>query len=102
MSRWSSGALEALTYASLIFASGIGVAAASPECAQGYRICNGGCAQAIEATDYAAVCRTRCNFRLIACDKTQPMGSGRVDGEQLGDIGLERPSLAEGEKPLVE
>jgi hypothetical protein len=32
MSRWSGGALEALTYASLIFASGIGVAAASHEC----------------------------------------------------------------------
>jgi hypothetical protein len=99
MSRWSSGALEALTYASLIFASGIGFAAASPECAQGYRICNGGCAQAIEATDHAAVCRTRCSFQLMACDKTQPMGSDRVDGKQLGEIVLERPSK---EKPLAE
>jgi hypothetical protein len=75
-------------------------AAASHECSERYRICNGGCAQAIEAIDYAAVCRTRCNFRLMACDKTQPMGRGRVGGKQLGDTVLERHS--EGEKPLAE
>jgi hypothetical protein len=104
MSRWSSGALKALTFASLIFASGIGPAAATYECGHRYRICNMSCAQTIEAGDHAAVCRTQCDFRLIACGQTKPTGSadgGRGDGKQLGDTVLERP-LAEEGKPLVE
>jgi hypothetical protein len=93
MSRWSSGALKALSYASLIFASGIGPAAATSECGHRYRICNMSCAQTIEAGDYAAVCRTRCDLRLIACGQTKPTGSDgdRGDGKQLRDTVLERP-----------
>jgi hypothetical protein len=63
MSRWCIGAPEALTYASLIFASGIGPAAASHGCGERYRICNVSCAEAIDA-NYYPVCRMSCDARV--------------------------------------
>jgi hypothetical protein len=72
--RWNRP-LGALTCA-LIFAFGIGLAAASHECGDSYRTCNSGCNEMINQNHYAS-CRTTCEGRLLACNSTQRPGYGR-------------------------
>jgi hypothetical protein len=92
MSRLGIYASAALTFANLVFAnlvlaSGMGPAAsATEECSQRYKSCNGGCDRAINAVDKVAACKTRCDLRLIACDR-QP-----INASMQGD-GYSRPSL---------
>jgi hypothetical protein len=74
----------ALTCASLIFAAGMGPAASATEaCSQHYKICNWSCDRPVGAVDTVAVCKSRCDLHLIACN-TQP-----INASTHGD----RPSL---------
>jgi hypothetical protein len=67
MSRLANYALAVLTCAGLVLAFGIG--AAAEECNQRYKSCNLGCDQSVNAVEKVAVCKSRCDFRLIACDR---------------------------------
>jgi hypothetical protein len=81
MSRLGTYACAALTFASLasaslVLASGIGPAAsAAEECSQRYKSCNGGCDRPIGAVDKVEVCKSRCDLRLIACDRQRANAS---------------------------
>jgi len=79
MSRLSLRAIAALTRAGLltmpiltipVFASGSSVAASANEaCSVGYKVCNGGCDRTINAAGGIWACKSRCDFRLISCDR---------------------------------
>src|ERR1700680_3458499 len=78
---YASAALTSasLACASLVLASGIGAAvAAAEECSQRYQSCNGGCDQPIDAVHNVVACKTRCDHRLIACDR-QPVNASTTD-----------------------
>jgi hypothetical protein len=100
MSRLGIYASAALTFASvvsasLVLASGIGPpASATEECGQRYKSCNGGCDRPIGAVDKVVVCKSRCDLRLIACDREPTNAStqgGRYSPQSLpaeGNDGL--------------
>ena len=80
----SLGICAALTCANLIFAAGMGPAASATEaCTQHYKICNSSCDRPLGAVEGVTVCKSRCDLRLIACDR-QP-----INASTHGD----RPSL---------
>ena len=74
MSRLALYALAVRTCAGLVFALGTGTSAAADECDQRYRSCNLGCDQSLHAVEKVAVCKNRCDHRLIACDR-QPVNA---------------------------
>jgi hypothetical protein len=63
----------ALACASLIFAAGP-AASATEACGQHYKICNSSCDQPVDVVDNVVVCKSRCDLRLIACDR-QPINA---------------------------
>jgi hypothetical protein len=69
MTRLAACTLAVLTCAGAVLALGIGAAAAVDECNQRYKSCNLGCDQSIDAMENVTVCKGRCDFRLIACDR---------------------------------
>jgi len=95
MSRLGIYVSVLLTCTSLDLACGIGRAAsATEECGQRYKICNWSCEQPITAVDAVIVCKSRCDFHLIACDR-QPISTAAQGGRyspqsspQRGNAGL--------------
>jgi hypothetical protein len=87
MSHLGIYASTALACASLIFASGMGPAASATEvCSQHYKICNWSCDQPVDAVDNVPVCKSRCDLRLIACDR-QPINAS-AQGERYSPQSL--------------
>jgi hypothetical protein len=87
MSQLGICACATLTCASLIFASGMVPAASATEvCSQHYKICNWSCDQPVGAVDNVLVCKSRCDLRLIACDR-QPINAS-AQGERYSPQSL--------------
>jgi hypothetical protein len=83
----SLGICAALTCASLTFAAGMGHAAsATEECSQHYKICNWSCDRPTDAVDNVVVCKSQCDFRLIACDRGPINASTRGDRSSLQSL----------------
>jgi hypothetical protein len=95
----ASPACVGMVLAMLVLASGIGRAASATEdCSTRYKVCNGGCDRPIErAAERVLVCKTACDFRLIACDR-EP-----VNASVQGGSGASPPSrpLRGVEGPLI-
>jgi hypothetical protein len=65
-----AGLLPMLMLTILVFASGSSVAASANEaCSVGYKVCNSGCNRSINAAGEVWACKSRCDFRLIVCDR---------------------------------
>jgi hypothetical protein len=64
----------ALTCLVLVFGDCTGSpSAAAEECGQGYRICNVSCNGLAQLDTKVLLCKSRCDLRLISCDK-RPIG----------------------------
>jgi hypothetical protein len=80
MSRLGIYASVVLTCAGLVLTPGIGrTASATEECGQRYKSCNWSCQQPFGAADKVIACKSRCDLRLIACDR-QPTNAAAQGG----------------------